>query len=328
MTVPELGIDGRGGETVAVERVEAWSAEVPRLYDCVVASAGERVTLRIGFRRVAIEDGLLQVNGHRVQLHGVNRHEFDPDAGRAVSEAVMRRDIELMKAHNVNAVRTQPLPAAPALPRALRRARALRDRRVRPRDARLRRGGVAAQPVRRSGVGGRAASTACGGWSSATRTTRSVILWSLGNESGVGRNLRAMAAWARERDPSRPLHYEHDWSCRDVDVYSACTRRTRRSTRSAAARRSADDPALDARGGGCRSLRVRATGRAGWPSTRRCSSATRAARAGSSGSGSTTACATRATASSPTAATSASRARRQLRRRRAAVPGPHARRRG
>ena len=45
-------------------------------------------------------------------------------------------------------------------------------------------------------------------------------MWSLGNESGTGRNLGAMAAWARRRDPSRPLHYEHDWTCRDVDVYS------------------------------------------------------------------------------------------------------------
>ena len=48
----------------------------------------------------------------------------------------------------------------------------------------------------------------------------SIVMWSLGNESGSGRNLAAMAAWARARDPSRPLHYEHDWSCRDVDVYS------------------------------------------------------------------------------------------------------------
>src|SRR3954452_3440288 len=113
VTVPELGIAALGGETVTVERVEAWSAEVPRLYECVVASATEQVTLRIGFRRVVIEDGLLQVNGHRVQLHGVNRHEFDPDTGRAVSEAVMRRDIELMKAHNVNAVRTSHYPPHP-----------------------------------------------------------------------------------------------------------------------------------------------------------------------------------------------------------------------
>ncbi len=48
----------------------------------------------------------------------------------------------------------------------------------------------------------------------------SVILWSLGNESATGCNLSAMAAWTRARDGSRPLHYEHDWSCRDVDVYS------------------------------------------------------------------------------------------------------------
>jgi beta-galactosidase len=47
-----------------------------------------------------------------------------------------------------------------------------------------------------------------------------VILWSLGNESGTGANLAAMADWARARDPSRPLHYEHDWSSPDVDVYS------------------------------------------------------------------------------------------------------------
>ena len=48
----------------------------------------------------------------------------------------------------------------------------------------------------------------------------SIIMWSLGNESGSGRNLSAMARWARERDPSRPLHYERDYTSRDVDVYS------------------------------------------------------------------------------------------------------------
>ena len=57
--VPELGIDVAAGETVAVERVEPWSAEIPRLYDVSVVGAGERVTVRIGFRRVAISDGLL-----------------------------------------------------------------------------------------------------------------------------------------------------------------------------------------------------------------------------------------------------------------------------
>ncbi|WP_028063541.1 glycoside hydrolase family 2 TIM barrel-domain containing protein [Solirubrobacter soli] len=219
VTVPELGIAALGGETVTVERVEAWSAEVPRLYDCVVASATERVTLRIGFRRVVIEDGLLQVNGHRVQFHGVNRHEFDPLRGRVVSESLMRQDIELMKTHNVNAVRTSHYPPHP---RFLELCDELGlyvidecdlethgfwplDWRGNPSDDvewehalvdRMRR------MVERD------------------KNHPSIVLWSLGNESGSGRNLSAMAAWARGRDPSRPLHYEHDWSCRDVDVYS------------------------------------------------------------------------------------------------------------
>ncbi|MDA0161045.1 DUF4981 domain-containing protein [Solirubrobacter ginsenosidimutans] len=219
VTVPELGIVALGGETVTIERVEAWSAEIPRLYDCVVASASEHVTLRIGFRRVVVEDGLLQVNGHRVQLHGVNRHEFDPDTGRTVSEAVMRRDIELMKAHNVNAVRTSHYPPHP---RFLELCDELGLYVIDECD--LETHGFFPLEWRRN-------PSDDPDWEHALvdrmrrmverdKNHPSVILWSLGNESGSGRNLGAMAAWARERDPSRPLHYEHDWTCRDVDVYS------------------------------------------------------------------------------------------------------------
>jgi beta-galactosidase len=113
VSVPELGVDVAAGEGVAIGRVEPWSAERPRLYECVVATASERVIVPVGFRRVSIEDDLLLVNGHRVLLRGVNRHEFDPDCGRAVSEEVMRRDIVLMKAHNINAVRTSHYPPHP-----------------------------------------------------------------------------------------------------------------------------------------------------------------------------------------------------------------------
>src|SRR3954447_26147024 len=59
VTLPELGVDAAGGGTGALERLEPWSAELPRLYDAVVRADGETVTLRIGFRRVAVEDGLL-----------------------------------------------------------------------------------------------------------------------------------------------------------------------------------------------------------------------------------------------------------------------------
>jgi beta-galactosidase len=219
VTVPELGIDVAGGETVVIDRVDAWSAEVPRLYEAIVTTAEERVLLQVGFRRVVVEDGLLLVNGHRVQLHGVNRHEFDPDAGRAVSEDVMRRDIELMKMHNVNAVRMSHYPPHP---RFLDLCDELGLYVVDECD--LETHGFFPLDWRRNPSDDPA-------WEDAfvdrmrrmverDKNHPSVILWSLGNESGSGANLTAMAAWARERDPSRPLHYEHDWSCRDVDVYS------------------------------------------------------------------------------------------------------------
>jgi beta-galactosidase len=219
LTVPELGVDVAAGDTVTVEAVEPWSAELPRLYDAEVASEGERVRLRIGFRTVVVEDGLLRVNGRPVLLRGVNRHEFDPDHGRAVSEDVMRRDVLLMKAHNLNAVRASHYPPHP---RFLELCDELGlyvidecdlethgffvlDWRRNPSD----------DPMWEAAIVDRMRRTV-----ERDKNHPSIIMWSLGNESGSGRNLSAMAAWTRERDPSRPLHYEHDWSCRDVDVYS------------------------------------------------------------------------------------------------------------
>ncbi len=215
VVIPALGVDISGGEPAVVDRVEPWSAELPRLYECVIASAGERVVLPVGFRRVTIEDDLLLVNGHRVLLRGVNRHEFSCDAGRAVSEADMRRDVELMKAHNVNAVRTSHYPPHPRfLSLCDERGLYVID------ECDLETHGFVEVGWRRNPTDDPAWEDAC-----LDRMRRmverdknhpSVILWSLGNESGSGRNLAAMASWARARDPSRPLHYEGDPACSDV----------------------------------------------------------------------------------------------------------------
>jgi beta-galactosidase len=219
VTVPELGVDVAAGEPVALDAVEPWSAELPRLYDAEVATADERVRLRIGFRTVVVEDGLLKVNGRRVLLRGVNRHEFDPDHGRVVSEALMRQDVELMKAHNVNAVRTSHYPPHP---RFIELCDELGLYVIDECDLETHgfnlcawRANPSDDPRWEAALVDRMRRTV-----ERDKNHASVILWSLGNESGSGRNLAAMAAWARARDPSRPLHYEHDWSCRDVDVYS------------------------------------------------------------------------------------------------------------
>ncbi|HPZ69810.1 MAG TPA: glycoside hydrolase family 2 TIM barrel-domain containing protein [Dermatophilaceae bacterium] len=219
LTVPELGLDLAAGETARVEGVEPWSAEEPRLYQATVATGGERVPVRIGFRTVAVVDGLLTVNGRRILLRGVNRSEFDPDEGRAVPEEQMLRDVLLMKAHNLNAVRTSHYPPHPrfldlcdeiglyvvdecdlethGFERAGWRANPVADPQWRD---------VLVDRMRRM--------------VERDKNHPSIIMWSLGNESGTGGNLSAMAAWARNRDRSRPLHYEGDQSCADVDVYS------------------------------------------------------------------------------------------------------------
>ncbi|MDX3527873.1 glycoside hydrolase family 2 TIM barrel-domain containing protein [Streptomyces sp. ID05-39B] len=218
VTVPGLDIDVATGEPVTVP-VEPWSAETPRLYDGELVTEGERIPLRIGFRTVSLEDGLIKVNGTAVLFKGVNRHEWHPVRGRALDLETMREDVLLMKRHNINAVRTSHYPPHPAF-LALCDEYGLwvidecdlethgfveQDWRDNPVDddrwtpALLDR---AARMVERD------------------KNHPSVVIWSLGNEAGTGRGLTAMAAWIHGRDTSRLVHYEGDPDCRDTDMYS------------------------------------------------------------------------------------------------------------
>ncbi|WP_262704187.1 MULTISPECIES: glycoside hydrolase family 2 TIM barrel-domain containing protein [Streptomyces] len=218
VTVPELGLDLATGETATVP-VEPWTAETPRLYEARLTTVGESVPLHVGFRTVVVEDGLLKVNGRRVLFRGVNRHEFHPENGRAVDLATMRRDLVLMKRHNINAVRTSHYPPHPAfLGLCDELGLWVID------ECDLETHGFVDLDWRNNPVDDDR-------WTPALldRAERmverdknhpSVVMWSLGNECGTGRGLSAMADWIRERDPSRVIHYEGDLSCADTDVYS------------------------------------------------------------------------------------------------------------
>ncbi|TDO50820.1 beta-galactosidase [Kribbella sp. VKM Ac-2527] len=222
VVVPELGLELPTGEHTRIEQVEPWSAESPRLYDAVLRSEGGEVRLRIGFRTVAIVDGILTVNGNRVLFNGVNRHEFHPDRGRALTEQDMLDDVLLMKRAGINAVRTSHYPPHPHFldlcdlhglyvvdecdlethgfgyePEPPNLPNPVMDERFRPDLVeRMRR------MVERD------------------KNHPSIVLWSLGNECGMGENLRAMYDFAKDRDPSRPVHYERDRGAEFVDVYS------------------------------------------------------------------------------------------------------------
>ncbi|AXI76720.1 glycoside hydrolase family 2 TIM barrel-domain containing protein [Peterkaempfera bronchialis] len=247
VTVPELGVaDLPAGQATTVP-VQPWTAETPRLYAGTLATGAERVELRIGFRTVAVADGLLTVNGRRILLRGVNRHEWHPDHGRAVPYATMRDDLLLMKRHNVNAVRTSHYPPHPAF---LDLCDELGLWVVDECDLETHgfadtgwRGNPVDDPRWTPALLDRAARMV-----ERDKNHPSVILWSLGNECGTGRGLGEAADHIRARDPGRPIHYEGDPSCRHTDVYSrmyASPEEVRRIGERT--EEPLDDPRLDAR---------------------------------------------------------------------------------
>ncbi|MFE9425605.1 glycoside hydrolase family 2 TIM barrel-domain containing protein [Kitasatospora sp. NPDC006697] len=216
--VPALGIDVATG-TEAVVPVRPWTAETPHLYEGELVTAGERVPLLIGFRTVLVEDGLLKVNGRPILLRGVNRHEFHPEHGRAVPAETMLADVLLMKQHNINAVRTSHYPPHPAFLELCDRYGLWVidecDYETHGFEGAGWRGNPSDDPRWADALLDRARRMV-----ERDKNHPSVILWSLGNEAGTGRNLGLMADWIRARDPQRPIHYEGDRSCRDADVYS------------------------------------------------------------------------------------------------------------
>jgi beta-galactosidase len=185
-----------------------WSAEMPVLYTLVLSLKDpsgrlvETESARIGFREVEIRDGRFLLNGRPIRLYGVDRHEFDPDTGQYVPYERMVQDVELLKRYNINAVRTSHYPNDPKwYDLCDRYGIYLID------EANLETHGVGGRltndPVWLPAFVARAA-----GMVERDKNHPSVLLWSLGNESGSGPNHAAMAGWIHAQDPTRPVHYE------------------------------------------------------------------------------------------------------------------------
>ncbi len=198
-----------------------WSAEGPYLYRAVVSlKDAEGIVTQVegfsfGFRKVEIKDGRFLVNGVAVKLKGVNRHEHDPDHGRALPYVRMLQDIELMKRHNINAVRCSHYPNAAAW-YDLCDAYGLYV--------------IDEANVESHGMG-YTLEKSLGNhplWEQAhlDRTVRMVethknhpcvVMWSLGNEAGPGVNFVATSRAVKALDTTRPVHYERFNEVADVD---------------------------------------------------------------------------------------------------------------
>lgn len=209
-------IDERGSykdqvfQTLSINEPKKWSAETPYLYRLVVSLLDDENELIdseaywVGFRKIEISDGQLKLNGEPLLIRGVNRHEHHPELGHVMTEQDMLRDICLLKQNNFNAVRTAHYPNHPRWYELCDQyGLYVCD------EANIETHGMA--PMNRL--------SADPSWAHAymSRYTQmvlrdknhpSIIIWSLGNESGHGSNHNAMYGWSKQFDPSRPVQYE------------------------------------------------------------------------------------------------------------------------
>lgn len=200
---------------------EKWTAETPNLYKLLLTLKNsedkvlEVIPVNVGFRQVEIKNGDLLVNGQRILIKGVDRHEHDPDRGQAVMVERMIQDIRVMKEHNINAVRCSHYPNQPAWYDLCDRYGIYL---------------IDEANIESHGMGYGAGTLAKDPQFAAAhlnRTVRmverdknhpSVIIWSLGNEAGFGPNFEATADWIHQRDPSRPVHYERAGNDPHTDI--------------------------------------------------------------------------------------------------------------
>lgn len=189
-------------------RIAPWHHERPTRYRVVVelvASDGAVLGATaqwIGFRRVEVRDRALLINGERVLIYGVNRHDHHDTRGKTVTSDEMREDLVLMKRFNFNAVRTCHYPNdARFYDLADELGLYVIDEANIESHARQR--SLCHNPSYRAAMASRFMRMVA-----RDRNHPSIIAWSLGNEAGYGDVHEAMAAWSRASDPSRPVHYE------------------------------------------------------------------------------------------------------------------------
>jgi len=206
-----------------IENIKPWTAETPHLYTLVINLLDrkdrpvESVTCKTGFRKVEIRNGQLLVNGKAILIKGVNRHEHDEFTGHVVSREMMLKDIMLFKQNNINTVRTSHYPNDPYWYSLCDEYGIyIID------EANIESHGIGYRPDRTLANKPE--------WELAhleriqrmverDKNHPSVIIWSMGNEAGNGVNFQAGYNWIKERDPSRPIHYERAGMEWNTDIY-------------------------------------------------------------------------------------------------------------
>lgn len=206
------GTGTRGTLTLLVENPLLWTAETPHLYRLILHSGSEYICQRIGIRSIRIHSDLtVLLNEQPITFHGVNRHDSDPVTGATISYQQMQNDLRLMKEHHINAIRTSHYPPQPTLLELCdEMGFYVID------EADIETHGVCAlygdeadfglladDPTYHETIIDRIQQMV-----HRDKNHPSVLIWSMGNESGYGQNFVDALAWTKTYDPTRLTHYE------------------------------------------------------------------------------------------------------------------------
>lgn len=205
-----------------IEGTKPWTAETPNCYQLLVSyvpkrGAAEAFCHTFGFREVEIRQGMLMVNGVPITIKGVNRHEHDPHAGRTITVQSMIDDIHLMKKANMNAVRCSHYPNYPEWYTlcTLYGLYLVDEANIESHGMKFHEDKTLANypewelPFRERYER----------MVARDRNFSSIIIWSLGNESGYGKHFETLYHWSKKEDPTRPVQYEGGGFDSVSDIY-------------------------------------------------------------------------------------------------------------
>ena len=196
-----------------------WNAENPYLYQVILTMPDEVIVDRIGFRTIEIKDKVVYFNGEKIKFRGVNRHDSDPETGFVIDVRQIKKDLMLMKQHNINAIRSSHYPNAPYFyqmcdeygfmvideadieahgPFMLYRKEDTDQNRFYRWNEK-----IADDPAWEKAIVDRVQLMV-----QRDKNRPSIVMWSMGNESAYGCNFEKALVWTKKFDPNRITQYE------------------------------------------------------------------------------------------------------------------------
>jgi len=215
---PSAGSDSVLRLKADLANVSKWTAETPYLYTLIVCAAGVFYRQKVGFRRLERKGDQFLVNGVRIMFRGVNRHEFQTDLGRALTYDTILQDILVMKAHNVNAIRTSHYSNHPMFFDICDEygMYVMSEADFESHNFGYEPGhNPSMWPEWETAISERAERMALN-----FRNHASVVCWSMGNEAGFGCCVIKEIKACRKADPTRPIHYQCIQKMKDYLKYT------------------------------------------------------------------------------------------------------------